>query len=93
MIFICRIATTREENPIRERKKMQRVSRAETFLHFGERRGFCSPPVGGREARGLSFACPLGIFLGLFFGPAKKSKGLFRAKRTILRTGFFSLLA
>ncbi|MDZ7797232.1 MAG: hypothetical protein U5N56_09435 [Candidatus Marinimicrobia bacterium] len=31
MIFTCRIATTHEENPISERKKMQRLSRARPF--------------------------------------------------------------
>ncbi|MDZ7795662.1 MAG: hypothetical protein U5N56_00835 [Candidatus Marinimicrobia bacterium] len=74
MIFLCRIATTREENPI-ERQKMQRLSGARPFCILANAEDFVVRQLAEEKRR--SFLCLL------FFGQAKKSKG-FGAKRTTL---------
>ncbi|MDZ7795708.1 MAG: hypothetical protein U5N56_01095 [Candidatus Marinimicrobia bacterium] len=64
---------TREENPIRERKKMERLSGARPFCILANAEGFVVRQLAEEKRR--SFFCLL------FFGPAKKEgkKDLFRS--------------
>ncbi|MDZ7797022.1 MAG: hypothetical protein U5N56_08245 [Candidatus Marinimicrobia bacterium] len=59
MIFTCRIATTREENPIRERQKMQRLSGARLFCILANAEDFVVRQLA--EEKRLIFFCFLSL--------------------------------
>ncbi|MDZ7796085.1 MAG: hypothetical protein U5N56_03160 [Candidatus Marinimicrobia bacterium] len=60
MIFLCRIATTREKNPISERKKMQRLSGARLFCILANAEDFAVRQLAEEKRRFFFCLLPWG---------------------------------